>query len=70
MKGAPLPDLLCADSKHRYQLRLTIIIVVSYGGHTGKTVGMDEIKGRECYIVDVPAPSSENTAYNGMRILD
>lgn len=34
----------------------------------GRTVGAEEIKGRFCYIIDLPAPEAEPGAYAGMRL--
>jgi len=34
----------------------------------GRTVGAEEIKGRFCYVIDLPAPASEAGAYKGMRL--
>ena len=34
----------------------------------GRTVGMEKIKGRLCYIVEVPAPPGEAGGYAGVRL--
>lgn len=34
----------------------------------GRTVGAEEIRGRFCYIIDLPAPPSEPGTYAGMRL--
>ncbi|MBP7829068.1 MAG: outer membrane lipoprotein-sorting protein [Kiritimatiellae bacterium] len=34
----------------------------------GRTVGMEKIKGRMCYIVDIPAPPGEPGNYAGVRL--
>lgn len=34
----------------------------------GKTVGEERVKGRYCYIVDLPAPADETLTYGGMRV--
>jgi hypothetical protein len=34
----------------------------------GKTVGAERVKGRFCYIVDLPAPSGRGAAYAGVRL--
>lgn len=34
----------------------------------GRTVGMEKIKGRMCYIVEIPAPADEPGGYAGVRL--
>ena len=34
----------------------------------GKTVGVEEIKGRECYIIDTPSPLADTNTYAGVRV--
>lgn len=34
----------------------------------GRTVGAEEVRGRFCYIIDLPAPPSEPGTYAGMRL--
>lgn len=34
----------------------------------GRTVGMERIKGRQCYVVELPAPSDEPVGYAGVRL--
>ncbi|HOW96447.1 MAG TPA: outer membrane lipoprotein-sorting protein [Kiritimatiellia bacterium] len=34
----------------------------------GRTVGMEKIKGRMCYIVEMPAPAGEAGGYAGVRL--
>ena len=34
----------------------------------GKTIGVEELKGRRCYVVDINAPNKPGRAYSGIRL--
>jgi len=66
LKGRPLPNLYERIQESDISW---IDLSLSYlWWPYGRTIGVEEVKGRECYIVDIPSPTPDTNTYAGVRI--
>ncbi len=64
--AAPLPDLDGAIEGTDISWTDLSLSFLWWGG--GRTVGSETIKGRFCYIVELPAPAPDEGTYAGVRL--
>lgn len=66
LEEAPLPDLSSAVQGTDISWLDLSLAYLRWRG--GKTVGAESMRGRFCYIVDVPAPEDDAAHYAGVRL--
>jgi hypothetical protein len=66
LKGQPLPNLY--DKIQGTDISWIDLSLSFLWWPYGRTVGVEEIKGRNCYIVDVPSPTPDTNTYAGVRL--
>lgn len=70
-KGDPLEDAALANLYERVQdtdISWIDLALAYLWWPDGKTVGAERVRGRFCYVVDLPAPAGESGAYDGVRL--
>lgn len=70
-KGDPLEDAALANLYERVQdtdISWIDLALAYLWWPNGKTVGAERVRGRFCYVVDLPAPAGESGAYDGVRL--
>ncbi len=66
LTGAPLPNLY--DSIQGTDISWIDLSLSFLWWPYGQTVGVEEIKGRSCYLIDVPSPLRETNTYARVRL--
>ncbi len=66
LAGAPLPDLYAPIQD--LDVSWTDLCLAFLWWPGGQTVGAEKIKGRFCWVVDIPAPGGGTAGYSGVRV--